>query len=316
MSASPQMTREQWLEYRNHCITASSVAAIVGLHPWETPRTLYERMKGLSTPKESTEAMEMGIDLEPFIAAMFAKRNGLTLGVDLVPNGYDLLRHPENSRFAATPDYLLGDDELVECKWAGVNTASSFGREASDEAPSHYLLQCQWQLFVTGRKLCHLAVLTPFGFRSFKVKADAELQRRLAHFAAKFLGEYIDSDCPPPLTGHTPDTEWVKNKFPQDSGSVVRATDSIEEKIAELGHLTVQIKKLELEAEELLNQVKEFMGEASVLESDEGKFTYKSQSRSSIDSKKLRADYPDAAEACTTSVSFRVFRTPWKSEKA
>lgn len=316
MSAQPQVSREQWLEERESCITASRIAALVGLNPWETPRTVYEQMKGLSAPKEQTEAMEMGTDLEPFIAAMFAKRNGLQIGTELVANGFALWHHPDNPRFAATPDYLLGEDALVECKWAGVNTAGSFGKEASDEAPAHYLLQCQWQMFVTGRKLCHLAVLTPWGFRSYKLESDPETQRRLAFHAAKFLGEYIDSDCPPPLTGHNPDTEWVKQKFPEDSGSVIRATDSIEEKIAELGHLKLELKSLELKSSELENQIKEFMADASILESDEGRFTYKSQTRESIDSKRLRSDYPEAAEACSKTTSFRVFRTPWKSEKA
>lgn len=314
--AAPALTREQWLAERGPCITATRVAAIVGLHPWETPRTVFEQITGLADEKPMTEAMELGTELEPFIAAMFAKKNGLELGSDIVPNGLTLHRHPNNQRFAATPDYLFGNDALVECKWAGVNAAMSFGKEQSDEAPSHYLIQCQWQLYVTGRKLCWLAVLTPYGLRQYKVEADPETHRRLAFHAAKFLGEYIDSATPPPLTGHDPDTEWVKKKFPNDDGTVVRATEKVEELIADLGHLTKKLAGLETEAEELRNQIKEFMGEASVLESDEGRFTYKQQSRQSIDTKKLRAEFPEAADACTATTTFRVFRAPWKSEKA
>ena len=314
--AAPNLDRAAWLAERNPCITATRIAAIVGLHPWETQRTVFEQITGRATEKPVTESMEMGTELEPFIAAMFAKRRGLAIGTGLVANGFTIWKHPANARHAATPDYLLGDDELVECKWAGVNAAFAFGKEQTDEAPAHYLIQCQWQLYVTGRKVCWLAVLTPYGLRVFRVEADPETHRRLAFHADKFLGEYIDADFPPPLSGNDPDTEWVKKKFPQDNGSVVAATSEVEEWVADLGHKKTEAKKLDGEIACLENRIKEFMGEASVMTTDEGAFTYKKIDQERIDSKKLRAEFPEAAAACTTQTSYRRFMTPWRSERA
>ena len=270
-------TREEWLKARENCVCATEVAAILGLHPFETPRTVYESKKGLRD-KAQTEAMWLGTELEPFIAAMFAKRygaeEGLELGKDIVKAGFYV--HPERPRHGATPDYLLKEDGLLECKWAGFNASFNFGPSDTDEVPTYYLIQCQWQMHVTGRKYVQLALLTGAGqLKRFRINRDDELIRRAAFKVDLFIGEYIEGDFPPPLSGHEPDSEWVKNRFPEDSGAVVAASYELEETIAELGKKVLAARQADLDIEALKNRIKEFMGDASVLQSDEGRFTWK-----------------------------------------
>ncbi len=334
--ANLQMTEAEWLEARGGKITATRIAGILGLHPYETPMTVYEDMKGLRV-KEENEAMWFGREIESFAAAMYAKRYGteekLVFGKDIVKAGFYV--HPENDRHAATPDYLIGDDGLLECKWAGLHAARNFGASDSDEVPTHYLLQCQWQMYVTGRKWGVLFLLSPFGMKRFKIERDPELIRRIAFRGNLFLGEYIDSEMPPPLTGHDPDSEWIKNKYPQDSGEIVQADEAMEGLIAELGHLVIEDRKRKVEIEERKNQLKQFMGEASFLKSSEGDFSWK-RSRDSWET-----DYEAAFQALTAYACMcpdpalikaeaerleldltqgeegvRRFLMPWKSERA
>jgi putative phage-type endonuclease len=323
-----------WLEARKACITATKVAGILGVHPYETPLTVYQEMTG-QREVEQSEAMELGQAMEPFIAAYYAKRHGLKLGEDVVK--LDFARHPENPRFGATPDYgIPATSTLLECKWAGIHAARNFGDEESDEIPTHYLCQVQWQMFVTGYTKAILVVLTGFGkLKEFPVKADKGLHQKMAFHARKFLGEYIDGACPPPLTGHTPDTEALLRQHPADNGEVIAASYELEETIAELGRLVIASREQDVEIERLKNEIKAFMGDAAMLTTDEGKFTWKKTSPKPKTDFQAVADglltyacmVPDPAlirdeyarlmaEHTTTKEGTRTFRMPWKSERA
>lgn len=329
---------EAWLEARRTCITATKIAGILGIHPYETMRTIYEEMLGYRE-KETSEAMETGIAMEPYIAAHYAKKNGLDFGTDVVK--LDFATHPNNPRFGATGDYLItSTDTLLECKWVGVNAARNFGPDDSDEIPAHYLLQCQWQMYVYGKPKAIVHALNGFGrWKTHPVKADKELHRRMAHHAAKFLGEYIDGDCPPPISGQQPDTDLLKEKFPASDGQLIAAPYELKETVAELGHKVVAMRDHELEIERLKNVLKEHMGEAAAMKSDEGTFTWKNNkdsvktnwrtvTESLICYAKVMIQDPEVLdlfireavrltnEFTETKPGPRVFRMPWRSDRA
>lgn len=67
--------RQAWLAARQHDVTASVAAAVLGAHPYTTPYQLWAEKTGrLSPDDEETEAMERGNLMEPVVVAMIRKR--------------------------------------------------------------------------------------------------------------------------------------------------------------------------------------------------------------------------------------------------
>lgn len=309
--------RQAWLEARRNGITATDVAAVLGVHPWRSMREVYLDKMGMLPDQEPNEAMKTGTDLEPYIAAVWCKRNGKTFGTDVVKA--DLMHHAKNEWAIATPDFLVGDDTVLETKYCGMNAAQHFGDEGSDFVPDHYLCQVMWQCYVTGRSKWILYVLGPWGFREFRGVADQSLIRTMEFQAKKFLVEYIQAETPPPLSGSAGDKKLLDRQYPTDNGDFIQADDKTSYIIGELDRLRAVIAPLETELAAAENAIKDYMGECTTLLSDVGKFTWKTQSRRTFDVKSaIEAGLltQEQAEAHMKESSFRVFRTPFKGQKA
>ncbi len=264
---NPVTDREAWLEARRHLITATDISAILGLHPYKSAREVYMEKKGLAKEVVPNQAMETGTHLEPAIASWFEK----TTGKPCIETGL----HIKDDIFGATPDRLIGDTELLECKYAGANASQNFG-SGDDEVPAHYLLQVQWQLFVTGRKVGYLQVLSAKGFNDpYQFIADPDLHERMAFQARKFMGEYVNNDNPPPISGSYADTKALKEEFPTDNGSQIRASYEMEETIHQLEVLLAQESALGKDIQKCKNEIMAFMKDAQIMECDKGKFTWK-----------------------------------------
>lgn len=325
MSAVPLTeNREAWLEARRKCITATDIAAIAGLHPYKTAHEVYMEKTGQKSEPEPNQAMQTGTDLEPYIAAVFRSRH------EVETIKADFCTHPKHPNLGCTPDYYVGNDTVLEIKWCGIHAAQNFGDENTDDIPAHYLCQVNWQCFITGRPKWILYVLGPWGFRKYQGKHNDEFTRRLAFTALKFWGEYIENECPPPLSGHQPDTAYVNAKAPLDDGSIIQASDLIDDEAAELGNELQTMAELEEIIEGRKNRIKDFMGEASILKTVHGSFTWKKpKDREATDWKAAFLELSERLPASsdftldsiiekytTTKEGSRVFRTPFNTGKA
>lgn len=70
------MTRDEWLEDRRKSIGGSDAAAVIGLNRYRTPMEVYADKLGAFPPKEDTEAMRLGRDLEEYVAQRFCEETG------------------------------------------------------------------------------------------------------------------------------------------------------------------------------------------------------------------------------------------------
>ena len=104
----PARSEAEWLEARRQGVTASEIAAVMGLSPasQDGPYALYHRKTGTLPPIEDNDAMERGRVLEPYIAEKFAQRRP-ELVVD--GDGRQLYAHPDRPWQMATPDRLVQD---------------------------------------------------------------------------------------------------------------------------------------------------------------------------------------------------------------
>lgn len=179
----------EWLE----TISASKVASIMGLNPWTSRFTLWHHMAG-NIVEPQTDEMRRGHYLEPAILAWLEDQHDLLL--DDAPGTW---RHCEHEWATANPDALLGigdDVRLVEVKSSAV--ADEWGAAGTDEIPPGYRAQVQWQMFVTGARVTHVAVLLPYlEFREYVVEYDEAYAAVLFAAAVEFRASLTEGRQPP-----------------------------------------------------------------------------------------------------------------------
>lgn len=164
-----------WYAWRRQGITATDVAVILGCSPYEdaTIRRLVMDKCGLIPPPETISyPMRRGQLLEPKARKMLQDRLDVDIYVACV-------EHRQNRHHRASLDgfwtYGPGSDlHLCELKALNHELHQQFGRVVDGEAPVHslplhLLIQCQWQLYVTG------AYLLWFCNYSQKVGEDRQL---------------------------------------------------------------------------------------------------------------------------------------------
>jgi putative phage-type endonuclease len=302
---------------RHQYIGGSDIAAIMGMSRWKTPLKLWcEKTLKIPAPDLSNnEAVEMGTELEQFVADMFTKRTNKA--VRRAPKMYF---HPDYPYMAAHVDRLVtGTDELLECK-----TASIFKKEEweNEDIPQEYILQVMWYLGITGRKIGHIAVL--IGGQQFKYKQiefDQELFDQMVE-AAKDFWEKVQNDIPPAIMANDDDTlkdlygennDIIIELYPTDENSKA-AADALEDKIAYLQEIKGQIKDLQETQKEIETGIKEIIKDNLGIKTPKYVVTWKSQTKTDIDKTLLKEEQPEIAAKYTKVSSFRVMRVATNKE--
>lgn len=188
------------------CITATEIAAVMGLSPWQSRFSLWHKKAGLpSAPFEMSPQIEWGNRLEAAVIGKFADEHP-----EWMTGPAGTWRHREREWQRATPDQLLypvtGDTdwpgavnipaqatELLEAK------TSPYGDGWDDGVPVHLRCQAMWQMDTLGvRTRTHIALLVSgHDYREYVVEydpADAALMRDMA---ATFLHDVRHGIRPP-----------------------------------------------------------------------------------------------------------------------
>jgi putative phage-type endonuclease len=296
---------------RHEYIGGSDIAVIMGMSRWKTPLKLWaEKTQKLPMPDLSNvEAVQLGVELEQFVADKFAAMTGKA--VRRSPKVY---QHKEFPYMVAHIDRLVtGTDELLECK-----TCSFFKKDEWDgeDIPQEYILQVMWYLGITGRKVGYIAVL--IGGQSFKYKRiefDQELFETMVD-AAKEFWACVKNDTPPAIVADDDETLkelWYEHSekyielYPTDERTT-EAVNAHEEKIAYLQELKAHIKSLQDEQKEIEAHLKDLIKDNEGIESPKYIVTWKMQKSSRFDSKLFKQEHPELAEQYTIETTSRVLR--------
>ncbi|MGX1129950.1 putative phage-type endonuclease [Streptomyces glaucescens] len=195
----------EWNEARKGlCVTATEIAAVVGLSPWLSKFTLWHKKAGLPTaPFESSPEMKWGSRFEDDVAEEFAERHPEH---PLLHTG--TWKHRDRDWQRATPDRLWGN-RLVEIKTAA--NAEGWGPSGSDTFPVHYRCQITWQQDTLGlHEPAHLAVLIlPYDYREYTVEYDPDDARILRDAAERFLDD-VRRGNRPPIDGATDTYQTIR----------------------------------------------------------------------------------------------------------
>jgi len=310
----------------------SDIAGVLGLQPrsWRTSVQIFQRKTAApeeqepESPKAKRKLLARGQIVEPLVAQMLEVLHGITgtvkghrykdadipafaAEIDMeVPFG--AVRH----LFSIEQGMGVSDDEIVniEIKTVHPFAADEWGEEGSEEVPIHYAAQIYWGLGVTKRRFAICAAL--FGADDLVlypiVRDDATIVG-MRQKAWKFWEGVMSGTAPAPT--NIADTLRL---WPQDDGHEVEATEEMVAAVQTLAALTASRKSYEGGEEGVGLLIREYMKDKSALVVDWVEIaTLKAQNTQSIDSGKLKAEFPEAFKACRRVGQTRVLRLKEKA---
>ena len=267
---------------RKGFIGGSDIAGIMGLSRWRTPLSVWAEKTGKVKAKDlsDNEAVELGSELEDFVAKKFERKTGMK--VRRAPQRYFLKSNPV---FRCQVDRLIqGTDELLEVK-----TCSAWKEKEweGEEIPIEYILQTMWQLLITGRKVGHIAVLIGGQkFRYKKIEADQEMFDKMVKAAAEFWS-MVQNNIPPLVMGM--DNPFMVELYPEDNEKM-QQVEELNDRIALLMQTKGNIKAMYEEQDKLEAEIKAVIGDTLGVKTKEYVVTWRGQMSSRVDIEKLKED--------------------------
>lgn len=314
---------------RSKHIGSSDIAAIIGVSPWKTALQLYEEKLGISEPEYNPEReirLRRGTRFEPLIVAQYEEEYGAEIVAKNVR-----YTHPEYEFLAAEIDaeqrMVVIDDEGENEDWTlnlEIKSASSFmskkfGEQGTDDIPDYYAAQITYGMLCTGRKNARLVVLLGTDdLRTYDIPYDEDLGSYLEQEAVSFWNNHILAKVPP-MPQNKDEFRKILDKFP---GFHFKVDELTLEAISELKECKQKIKELEEYKEEREGRILFSMtiaAELNSVDASEGKFlfvdeggkqlaSWNRQDHTSLDQKRLKAEYPEIAESLTRKQQIRVLR--------
>jgi putative phage-type endonuclease len=288
-------------------ITATSASIIAGVNPWESPYSLYMRMTGQGEEREQTFPMWLGTQMEGIVIRAFSRETGLKC------------RRPHR---AVDPAFWFTTDEfgfpmgaLIDA-WtldpdkAGVEakTASAYlSAEWEEDVPLHYFMQIQHQMACTGWSHFYAAAIVGNKYVQHRVERDDDLIALLTDKERDFYWNHLYEQIPPDVDGSEATGRAITARWGRSTPEYTEVINDPEvERLALVYNAQGKaVSKLKEERELTANRLKVVLEDRESLQSGSQMITWRTQPRTSIDTKLLRATFPLAAEACTTKSETR-----------
>jgi len=271
-------SREDWLANRGKGLGGSEIAAVLGMSPYpdSNPMSVWLTKTGTGgTEREVTPQMEWGTRHEAALKEKFQESHPeLTLG-GLGP--WDVYSMDDFPWASCTPDDLIDDDGMLEVKAPGFRQSYRWGDTESDEVPVEYLLQCQWNMGVCGRKYCYLvALIGGSDYREYKLVFDPDLFATMLEKATEFWSAHVATCIPPELDGSEPTRAYLSKKYPYGNGEMpVVTSNSALSVLDDYARVDSAIKVFTRSKDLLKNRIIEIIGENDGVLWPGGKVTYK-----------------------------------------
>ncbi len=256
--------RTSWLQTRRTMVTASSVAALLGLDERRGALDVYAECLSTTVPYDGpidlSSPMTWGRALERAVAETAAAGYGWELRM-----GGALLRSRKHPFIGATLDAEILPRGLG--RWIiyeGKTTSYLRRRDWDEEAgvpPDRVLCQTQSQLLVTGAELCVVFCLIG-GQKPCRIDVvpNAEFHALIVETSEEFMERIQKLDPPPP--------DWrsrqaLQKLYPTETGEAIQLSREAMEWTVELRQLASKRLECERREEEIKNLVRATMGTAS-----------------------------------------------------
>lgn len=297
---------EEWLALRHKYIGGSDAAAVVGLNAFVSPYTLWAEKTGRLPGFEGNLATEVGTYLEDFVAQKFAEETGKKVR----KSNFSWFNDEYPWAIANIDREIVGEDAGLEIKTTSELNLKKF---KGGEFPSNYYCQCMHYMAVTGKQRWYLAVL--IGNRDFKwftIERDEEEIKALMDAEDEFK-KLVDSNIPPNADGASSTADTLSALYPNSIDDAI-GIGSFEKDLDDYFRLKEQLDNIANTIDGIVNRIKAHLQECERGEGERYKVSWKTQTRSTFDSKKFIADHPqmDVSKYFKTS-NTRPFRVTEKT---
>jgi predicted phage-related endonuclease len=284
--------RDEWLAARAPFVGASEVSALVGRHPFlSAGRYAAGKVDGNQSPE--TPAMRRGRYFEAAIASLWSDEHGLAL---VEP---EVLYVCDDTLVATLDRIVVGTETILEIKSV---------RYPPDALYEHWIDQAQVQLLTSGYERVLFAVFATMTDEliEFEVLPDPRLQHELFEAAAKFLAALVAGD---PTAGYLPEYDEVRERHPRPTVDRTELDDEALSWCTSLRLLQRRIQGLEVDEDRLKAMIGQRIGAgAEGWHGDKLVATFRTTTRTGVDTKRLRAEQPDTFAAYRTETSYRTLR--------
>lgn len=280
---------------RTTYLGASDVAAILGLDEHRTPQDVWRQKLGQSEPQAVSEDIERGHLMEDVICALVERIDG----VKLYPAGTIAV---VGTPITVHPDRVDDENRIHELK-APARFSAQWGKPDTDEVPRRYLVQVTMQMWAAAQcsaepQLAYLHAMAGER-RRYVIRYDAETANRIADYAIAWWDSHVIGSREP-----APVSIEELNRITKRKPQVLVGPDVVDQ-VRKLAWL----RKVETRAKDLADEVKrdilaKLLGADGALPESIGDgegnviATTRRGKRERLDTKKIVAEFPQAAEAC------------------
>lgn len=194
-------------------MSASKVAAVMGLSPYDSRFSLYHRMNGTIDPDPQTDEQSRGHYLEPAVCRWFADQHPDSV---IEPGG--CWQHKDHDWYTASPDRLVSIPGPTDMAGVDAKTSaddSEWGTPGTDEVPPHVRAQVMAQMDIVGTRTTYVAVLASYlDFREYVIDFDEAEATTIREACAEFMHD-LEVGNRPNLDDHAATYQTVRKLNPQ-----------------------------------------------------------------------------------------------------
>lgn len=301
------MSKEEWLNARKGGIGGSDASSVLGFNPYRSSISVYlEKIQNIKHDsnkeegKEVTYKMELGNKLEDFVASEFSLKTGKK-----VRNVNGILKNDKYPFALANIDRaIVGEKAFLECK-----VTNSYAKtEWRDGVPMHYQIQCYHYMAVTGVTHCYVAAL--IGNEELvihKLDRDEEIINEITKLEEMFWDKCVLGGNLPSPDGSSDYSKVLQGLY-KDSKNEELILFEKENFLNRYDEVVGLAKELDAERKAIEQYIQCQMKEYEIAYLGDRKISWKKQTRSVIDSKRLKKEHPEIAEKFMKTTTSRVFR--------
>jgi len=300
-------------EQRKKSIGSSDLPAILGICPYKSAYDVYIE-KIFDMKPTASEAMKLGTYLEDGVIH-YAEQ-------DLGSMTRNQRRRVAGTHIACNIDAIVNEDGIpFEAKTAGIlsdySRRDEWGEPGSAEVPDNVTIQCHGHMLGLTKdvdaikdypEFCHVgALIGGRGILLYRVPFDREIACHILKQAELFWLVHVEKNIPP--TDSVPALDVLK-RIHRVPNKIVPGCEHVEDCWHERQVIKNEEKSSREAAEHLQAQIVAYMGDAEVVEMKDGSWvTYMSQSRESLDTKRLKKERPDVYAEYMKKTYYPVMRT-------
>lgn len=281
-----ELPREEWLKYRKRGIGGSDAGAVCGLNPYRTAIQVYYDKTSDEIETFDNEAMRQRREFEEYVARRFCEAAGKKV------RKANAMYYDEKIPFmvADVDRMIVGEKAGLECQTISPYMADLW---KDGNIPVSYQIQCYHYMSVCDADAWYIAVLI-YGkeFKYYRIERDEEVIGNLIRIEREFWNDHVAKRILPDPDGSKIADAVIAERF-KVSRNITISLTGFDERLKRRAELISVIDRMEQEKRQIDQELKMYLGDAEVVESENYKVSWKNVRRSDLDEKRLKEEEPE-----------------------